>query len=318
MACPLGCRDEKGEVSRVERRRVETHKTCCFMRSVKCDYCSRKIKYFMMNAHLELCGEFPISCPNECSTETKIKRKDESTHLNQHCLLQEIKCPYSRYGCEVKVQRQQITQHEKEEIHTHLRLTTLVMKGRVEELEKKNEVLQNKNLKLESILLPISSWNVKGEFKWKIGGVKNKLFKKETTFSDPFYVGMYKFGAYIDWSGTEKYIGIFLEIMKGEWDDKLKWPLRYRYSISLINQSDKGNKIKTGKQENYVLNEWITLEDIEKFPDCFCKPVTNENIGFGSGEFVEHSFLYQGNFCRGDSIQLHISVEQMLQEQTDP
>ena len=317
MACPLGCRDKKGEVSRVERRGVETHRTCCPMRSVKCDYCSRKIKYFMMNAHLELCGEFPISCPNECSTETKIKRKDKSTHLNQHCLLQEIKCPYSRFGCEVKVQRRQITQHEKEEIHTHLRHTILEMEERVEELEKENEDLKNKNMKFESILLPISSWNVKGEFKWKIGGVKNKILQEETTFSDPFYVGMYKLRAQIDWTSTGKHIGVFLSIIKGEWDDILKWPFRYRSSIRLIQLSNV-NKNIIGDQENYVVNFEAIDEILEKFPDSFCKPITTEDNGLGRREFIEHSFLYQGNFCRGDSILLHISVEQMLQEQFNP
>ena len=40
MACPLGCREERGEVGRVERRGVETHRTCCSMRTVKCEYCS--------------------------------------------------------------------------------------------------------------------------------------------------------------------------------------------------------------------------------------------------------------------------------------
>ena len=105
VACPLGCRDEREEVSRVERRRVETHRTCCPMRTVKCEYCSVSVKACDMNEHLEVCEEFPIPCPIECSEEFRVKRKDKSIHLSQECPLQETECPYSQYGCEVKVQR---------------------------------------------------------------------------------------------------------------------------------------------------------------------------------------------------------------------
>ena len=113
VACPLGCRDEKGEVSRVERRGVETHRTCCPMRTVKCEYCSDSVKACDMNGHLEVCEEFPIPCPNKCSEEFRVKRKNKSIHLSQECPLQETECPYSQYGCEVKVQRRNLDQHEK-------------------------------------------------------------------------------------------------------------------------------------------------------------------------------------------------------------
>ena len=123
MACPLGCRDEKGEVSRVERRGVETHRTCCPMRSVQCEYCSVSVKACDMNGHLEVCEEFPIPCPNKCSKEFRVKRNDKSFHLSQECPLQETECPYSQYGCEDKVQRINLEQHEKEDIHKHMKLT---------------------------------------------------------------------------------------------------------------------------------------------------------------------------------------------------
>ena len=44
--------------------------------------------------------------------------------------------------------------------------------------------------------------------------------------------------------------------MKGEWDDTLKWPLRYKYSMVLINQLD--------AKDNYVRNYEITEKDLEK------------------------------------------------------
>ena len=125
VACPLGCRDERGEVSRVERRGVETHRTCCPMRSVKCEYCGVSVTSCEVNKHLEVCKEFPIPCPNKCGQDFRVKRKDESNHLREKCPLQPTECPYSQYGCGVRVERRNLDRHEKEEIHSHLKLSML-------------------------------------------------------------------------------------------------------------------------------------------------------------------------------------------------
>ena len=75
VACPLGCRDERGEVSRVERRGVETHRTCCPMRSVKCEYCGVSVTSCEVNKHLEVCKEFPIPCPNKCGQDFRREKE---------------------------------------------------------------------------------------------------------------------------------------------------------------------------------------------------------------------------------------------------
>ena len=142
VACPLGCRDEKGEVNRVERRGVKTHRTRCSMRIIKCKYCSVREKACDMNGHLEVCKEFPIQCPNGCDHKIGLKRKNESVHLNQDCPLQSTECPYSQYGCGVKVQRRSLETHERDAIHTHLKFTMLSMQSKVTHLEKENEVLR--------------------------------------------------------------------------------------------------------------------------------------------------------------------------------
>ena len=279
VACPLGCRDEKGEVSRVERRRVETHRTCCPMRTVKCEYCCVSVKACGMNGHLEVCEEFPIPCPNKCSEEFRVERKDKSIHLSQECPLQETECPYSQYGCEVKVQRRNLEQHEKEDIHKHLRLTM----NRVMELEK---------------LIP------RGSLEWKISGVKDKISNNEDTYSEPFYVGLYKFQGCVGWVRNDNYVGLFLRIMTGEWDNTLKWPIRYKRSMMLINQLDSKN--------NYEKNYKNTEEDLKKFPECFCKPSTERNEGLGKTKFISHAKLLQEKYSKDDSIMLKISVEQIL------
>ena len=294
MACPLGCRDEKGEVSRVERRGVETHKTCCPMRTVKCDYCSRKVKACKMNPHLDLCEEFPILCPNGCKDAVGLKRKDESIHLSLHCPLQEKACPYSQYGCEVKAQRRRMTLHEKKDMDLHLRLTIDNMQSRLSKLEEENAYLKAQ----VATLVP------RGCLEWKVDGVKSRFSFDNNTYSDEFYVGLYKFQAYIDWSSSKNHAGLFLCIMRGDHDDTLRWPLRYKYSIVLINQFDTGS--------NFEKNGEITKEDLDGFPECFQKPTKEDNGGFGQYELIPLNTLFLNKYSQDDSIEFNISVEQIV------
>ena len=76
------------------------------------------------------------------------------------------------------------------------------------------------------------------QLEWKIKGVKQKIYKKEITSSDPFYVGPYKCQGSILWdcNNTDK-VGCFIRIMKGEFDYKLKWPFIYRFKFVIFNQN---------------------------------------------------------------------------------
>ena len=140
----------------------------------------------------------------------------------------------------------------------------------------------------------------RGTLEWRISGVKNKISQNEDSFSDPFYVGLYKFQARIE---LGYYVYLYLHIMKGEWDDTLRWPLRYKCSLVLVNQLD-------GK-DNYVTNHEFTEKDLDKFPQCFNKPITERNEGFGLS-FISHDNLLQKKYSKDDSITLKISVEQIL------
>ena len=370
VACPLGCRDEKGEVSRVERRRVETHRTCCPMRTVKCEYCSNSVKPCDMNGHLEVCENFPIPCPNKCSEEFRMKRKDKSNHLSQECPLQETECPYSQYGCEVKVQRRNLDQHAKEDIHKHMKLTVHLMQSEVITLQKENEELrsnefriQSRVLKLEekneelitkilnltknneefrsllperkedmdkhlslrakesdhlkrfrSLFIPMtimmivliviimmtSSLKPKGNLEWTISGLHYKIRWNEDTFSDPFYVGLYKFQAQILWREEYNYGVLYLYILKGKMDDTLKWPIKYKFSMVLINQLD--------ARHNYEFNDVIPEEDLKNFPEHFSKPNSERNGGYRIN-LLSQADLFHEKYYKDDSIMLKISVE---------
>ena len=112
---------------------------------------------------------------------------------------------------------------------------------------------------------------------------------------------MYKFRASINWD-SGGYISIYLCILKGKWDNNLVWPLRYKYTIELVNQLD--------EEDNYAISREITKEKLEKFKDCFKKPTTEKNNGFGS-KLISHAEILKEKYSLGNGITIRIRVEQL-------
>ena len=153
-------------------------------------------------------------------------------------------------------------------------------------------------------LMEIISTLVSGQLEWRIKGVKQKIEKKEDTYSDPFYVGLYKCQGNIEWdcNNTGK-VGCFICIMKGEFDDKLKWPFIYRRMFVLLNQNR--------NEDNHILSNQITKYDLQRLPHCFQKPTEIGNRGIGTLSFISNTEILTEKYCKEDSISLHITVEQL-------
>ena len=125
--CPLGCVSLEGEneVVRMERRHITQHvRDSCPLRELACEFCAGEVKASKMNPHLENCEEFPLPCPNRCSSEgedgvRQVKRKDLPVHLDNQCPLQKVQCPYWDHGCREEMERRHTDTHEKEFLHIH-------------------------------------------------------------------------------------------------------------------------------------------------------------------------------------------------------
>ena len=294
-----------------------------------------------MNPHLGECEEFPVECPNSCEVtgETctrQMKRGTVPLHLAE-CPLQIVKCPYWEYGCREEMEMRQLDLHEKEYIHTHFRLAmkrkqiesdelkdaqifqaniikclekeikelktlsfdmkqnTIESNIKILFLEKQNALLTEA---LSSILVPTVG------LEWKIKEVNQKIENKETCFSNPFFVGLYKCQCYIEWNfnNTGK-VGCFIHIMKGEFDDKLKWPFLFRMKFVLLNQNR--------NKDNHIWSFEITKEILHEFPECFQRPTEIRNDGYGAGSLISNTEILTGRYCKEDSISLHITVEQL-------
>ena len=120
---------------------------------------------------------------------------------------------------------------------------------------KDNQTLVNDKIKcLEKQNRELKETISTGGLEWKITGVKQKIEKKEDIYTDPFYVGLYKCQGNIYWdSNNTGKVGCFICIMKGEFDDKLKWPFIYRYKFVLLNQNR--------NEDNHIESKDITKDD---------------------------------------------------------
>ena len=328
--CPLGCvsleGEKKEEVVRMERRHIPGHvKDSCPLREIMCEFCEGKVKASEMNPHLEDCEEFPLRCPNGCLREgedgvREVKRKDIPVHLDNHCPLQKVQCPYWDHGCREETEKRHLDTHEREFLHIHFKLSMTKMEHklvksthnldtvnaelnaatkRIAVLEKQNS---NKDLQIASLITYLVPQLPTGRLEWKVEGVKQKIRNKEWTYSDPFYVGLYKCQGSIRWDFSSLgRIVVRIHIMKGDFDSELHWPIRYKCSIVLTNQIN--------SKDNLVDHSEISNEKLEIFPDSFNRTTGIRNTGFGSSFFVSNTEILKEKYCKQDSITLHISVE---------
>ncbi|KAI6646816.1 TNF receptor-associated factor 1-like [Oopsacas minuta] len=140
-----------------------------------------------------------------------------------------------------------------------------------------------------------------GQLEWKIKGVKQKIENKEDTYSDPFYVGLYKCQGYIQWNRMNTFeVGVFIFIMKGDYDDKLHWPIRYKYTFILLNHINSNN--------NYEITSQITKKHLENNPNSFKRPTELRNKGSGT-VFISNTEILEAKYCKEDSITLLIIIE---------
>ena len=271
VACKLNC--DKLLLA----NEMEEHVTNeCENRKLDCAYCSVSMKVGEMDNHLLVCGEHPVLCPNDCG-QNEMKRKELEEHINRVCELAVQKCAYSQYGCEVSLARNELQQHEDVYQREHLAL----MNAHIKRLE--STIMRNAN----------------GTVVLQINELESKLKCEEGTriVSDSFYACLYKCQAIIELNDrSRKVIGLYVRVVKGEWDDQLRWPFSGRITFAMINKKkEKQSKLRTveirGEEEN------------------FSRPGDELRPGKGFSVFASHELAKKAKFSGGDSLLFKICVE---------
>ena len=336
--CPNGC-DAAGETGsgQVKRGAVPLHLAECPLQRVECPYreygCGEEMERRQLDLH-----EREYMHTHFRLTIKEMKRKQiESTELKETQILEannkincleklsavkdseiisvnkeikelktlsiETKQKQTESNNKINCLEKQITEKNWESISVKKELKAFSIETKQKQTESSDKIhyLHKQNTLLTEAL---SSTLASGQLNWKVKGVKQKIEKKEDICSDPFYVGLYKCQGNIRWdyNNTGK-VGCFIYIMKGEFDDKLKWPFIYRRKFVLLNQNR--------KEDNHIWSDDITKDDLQKYPQCFQKPTEIRNQGIGNASFISNTEILTEKYCKDDSISLLITVEQL-------
>ena len=106
----------------VQRQLLMNHMELhCLYRDVDCQHCHLiGNHWFIEGKHKDECLKFPLPCPNSCGIDT-VAREDVDKH-RETCPLEMIECEYYNVGCDAKIVRKHIKDHNRENVDEHLNL----------------------------------------------------------------------------------------------------------------------------------------------------------------------------------------------------
>jgi hypothetical protein len=232
VPCPKQCKDDTDTVERFMKKDLDKHlKNKCPNRDHKCEYCGEESTYAIITeAHDNICKMKPVPCPNDgCKVVIQCPQVSEHVSKCPHTL---ILCKYEGIGCATEMKRQDMVSHEQDDkLHLHMALETVA------------------TLKEESVTLR--------DNRSQIYALSDFQKKKDTnstyTFSDqPFYThpNGYHMTLTVLANGCGSNEGTHVSasgmIVKGKYDNELKWPFVGSVTITLLNQlEDKNHHTKT-------------------------------------------------------------------------
>lgn len=224
---PLPCPNNCGKMD-IERRTMEEHlKSECLQQTVECEFayagCDVKltrsdIQHHLatsLSLHLHLvsekcryfCKEFHSDFYQELNAQLKSKEKELSTLSNM----------VTRQATEI----------------VHLQQKLLVVQDELEDI--KSDCTQLKS----TVFIP--------PFEFIMLRFQHHKHNSEQWLSPAFYtrIGGYKLCISVDANGSEDgegtHISLYANVMKGEYDDCLKWPFRGTIIIQVLNQREDKN-----------------------------------------------------------------------------
>ena len=284
VACPNLCD------GRVLRRDLEGHMANdCPKRQFTCKHCAYEATYQEISKdHWPKCSKYPLECPNDCG-ERDIERQDLPNHM-EVCPLQIIDCEFDYAGCKEKVQRQEMQSHVESSVKAHLQIVARhaqLQETRIEQLEKKIGVLTAEfNLRstaLEVFIPPPI---------FTMANFEQHKMDNDQWFSLPFYshIGGYKMCISVFANGSEAgkgtHVSVFLHIMRGEYDDTLKWPFHGEVTVQLLNQ-----RTNAKHQEKALIQAADCSFD--RFKSCVVRVegLQDHGSGWGHDKFISHGKL---------------------------
>ena len=137
------CRYEKCQ-ERKQRRYLEDHEDSeCYQRPFECQYCGKEGTFLSITEdHYEECRQYPVTCPNKCSSNY-MPKDWLNNHVKSDCPLEPVNCVFSWAGCNDKPLRKDVHVHTADTKHMTL---LAVACG---QLKKENEQIKEENIQIK-------------------------------------------------------------------------------------------------------------------------------------------------------------------------
>ena len=218
------------------------------------------------------------------------------SHVADECPLTTINCDFHHVGCAVKLPREDMPEHLREKLLTHILATShakqqdkitsqeadiRLLKAKITELEPMQQLLKTAP--------PIVNSRPLAPLEPPVLTMTNfQQHKRDDScwFSPPVYTHHqgYKICLKVNANvcGTDKgiHVSVYVCLMRGEFEDSLKWPFCGVISYQLLDQANGDHKTDTN-----------TYDD--KAPNVSCARVTKgeRGVGRGNSQFIAHTEL---------------------------
>ncbi|XP_062519936.1 TNF receptor-associated factor 6-like isoform X1 [Corticium candelabrum] len=213
--------------------------------------------------------------------------RDLQKHADDGCDFAQVYCEFLSVGCSHKMKKRDVGDHKDKCSKEHL---DLLLKN-VDDLKAQIQRRPSESCKF---IWRIENWSET---------LENAKMKKTTIlYSSAFYTGYpgYKLCMCIqpDYEG-EGHVGVYLIIMKGDFDHQLQWPFPYSYRLTVIDQQPDGNNVS------------VLFDPAEAGADaqeCYERKTYQSMIGWGRGKFISHLDLTKEAYIRDDSLLLRAEI----------
>ena len=241
-----------------------------------------------LHEHLKTCDSHTFRCPNGCGAVPSCRGLDQ--HLEE-CPEQVVRCKFSMLGCDAVLPRKSMeshiatsAEHSTEFLLQHVvKLTDLVTqlcaKSDVSNPLEQKTWLKNKVLQKE----PVPPWVIRME------GFQKKKEENEEWFSDPVYshFGGYKMCLRVlanrDSGSKGSHLSVYIYLMRGNNDGKLKWSFKSSIKVSLLNQLENG--------QHHTREPWSHSHNPPKTCNGRVTEGERTNAGWGKRQFISHQDL---------------------------
>ena len=143
------------------RTSQNTTESECPRRTVYCQFCYATNEWqFIEGKHKDLCPKFPLACPNYCDI-LSIPREDLAEHIKV-CPLELVRCEFYTIGCTDMMSRRDQKQHNADNLHEHLTLSTCQL-AKAKEMANIKQTIEN------------GLAEIKGEFVQKLNCMEKQL-----------------------------------------------------------------------------------------------------------------------------------------------